>query len=373
MRPVSADFLNVIRGSHQIAVRVRVLTSFQTGTNPTGTELAVINGDVVLDATADVRGTVDVTVDGTDAFTRQATGLLTPYGNELFVERGVVLGTGGREYVSQGYYRIYAVEQPDRPDNPIQLEARDRMSGIIDGRLEAPRHFPAGTSVSAVFTSLVQEIYPTATITYDFDATTSTLQTAHIADEDRYTFLRDIAKSRGKIMYWNYRGELRVEDPPDPSATVFEVNAGANGVLVSLSRRLDRDGVYNAVVALGETPSETQLPVRAVARDMNPASPTFWNGSFGKVPRFYSSPFITNATQAASAATKILQRAIGLPYRVNFAAVPNPALEPYDPIKITHRDGYDNHVIDRLVIPLNVAEPMTATTRELTSALIETE
>lgn len=371
MRPVTSKFLTTIRGSHRMAIRVLALTTFQTGVNPTGTELSVLQGDVTLDATADVRGTLDLTVDGTNAFTRDPDGLITPYGNELFVQRGVYYDTGTRELVSQGYYRIYEVNQDDKPDAPIRVAARDRMSGIVDGRLVAPAQFLAGTSIRTVFNTLVLEIYPTATITYDFDPDASTLQTTQVADQDRYTFLRDLVKSRGKVMFWNYAGELRVQSPPDPSAVVFDVNAGAGGVLVALNRRLDRDGVYNAVVARGEAPTDQSQPVQALAVDNNPDSPTYWNGRFGKVPRFYQSSFITTSGQAATAASKILQQSIGLPYSVDFTMVPNVALEPLDPIKITHKKGSENHVIQSITIPLAADAAMRASTREQTTVDIE--
>lgn len=371
MRPVSAELLATIRGSHRVCSRVQVLTSFQTGVQPVGgVELSVISGDVTLDSSANVRGTVEVTVDGTDAFTRHASGLLTPYGNELFVERGVVHGTGTREFVSQGYYRIYTVEQSGEPDSPIRVGARDRMSGIVDARLLAPVQFLSGTSIATVFNTLVHEVYPTATILYDFDANANTLQRSQVADEDRYAFLLDLVKSRGKIMFWDYAGRLRVEDPPDPTQPVFDVNAGHDGVLVSLDRQLNRDGVYNAVVAIGQAPDGV-TPVRAVARDMNPNSITFWDGPFGKVPRYYFSTFITNEAQAQSAASKILEKSLGLPYNVNFTLVPNPALEPLDPVRITHEDGYENHILEQIIIPLEATNPMTATTREQTDVIIE--
>lgn len=371
MRPVSANFLSVLRGSHNVAIRVRVVETFQTGVSPTGTELALIDGTVFLDANADVRGTVDVTVDGTDAFTRDPGGLLTPYGNELFVERGVVYGTGTREFVSQGYFRIYEVEQDGEPDSPIRLAGRDRMSGLIDGRLVAPIQFVIGTSVQSIFNTLVLEIYPTATIQFDYDASTDTIQSNLIADEDRYTFLRDLVKARGKVMYWDYAGRLQVKDAPDPHATVFTVNTGEDGVLVALNRALDREGVYNAVVARGETPLDDTAPVRAVAIDNDPASPTFWDGPFGRVPRFYQSPFIQTTAQAQSAAEKILARAIGLPYSVELTAVVNPALEPLDPIRVEHEDGFENHVIQRLSVPLSVTRGMNIATREQTNVDIE--
>jgi hypothetical protein len=113
--------------------------------------------------------------------------------------------------------------------------------------------------------------------------------------------------------------------------------------------------------------------VRAVALDMNPNSPTFWNGPFGKVPRYFFSTFLTTEAQCASAASKILERSLGLPYNVNFTMVPNPALEPLDAIKITHEDGYENHVLERLQIPLNMSDPMLGTTRQLTDIVIETD
>jgi len=372
MRPVTSQFLNVIRGSHQIALRVRVLTSFQTGVNPTGTELLVVDGNVHLNATADVRATVDLEVDGTGAFTRDPGGLLTPYGNEVFVERGVIYGTGTHEYVSLGYFRIYEVEQSNQPDYPIRLGGRDRMSGIVDGRLIAPVQFVAGTSISAIFNTLVQEIYPTATIQFDYNATTDLLQTSVVADEDRYSFLRNLVTSRGKIMYWDHAGRLQVKDAPNVNNTVFDINSGEDGVLIEVSRRLDRGSVYNAVVTLGEQVQLDVPPVRGVARDMNPLSPTFWDGPFGKVPRFFSSPFVTTQAQAESASSKILARSIGLPYSVTLSAVPNPALEPYDPIKVTRSDGYDKHLIQEMTIPLNVDRPMTINTREQTTVDIVT-
>lgn len=372
MRPVSAQFNNIVRGSHTIAVRVRALTTYQTGVNPVGTELTVIKGDVVLDSSADIRGTLDVTVDGTNAFTSDSDGLLTPYGNEIFVERGIVYGSGTREMVSQGYYRIYTVTQAGEPDSPIRITGRDRMSGVLDARLLAPMQFLAGTSVQTIFQTLVTEVFPLAVIEFDYNAASDTIGRDQIADEDRYAFLRDLARSRGKVMYWDYAGKLQVKTAPSSSAIVFDVNAGQDGVLITLDRELTREGVYNAVVATGQAPDSLE-PVRAQALDMNPNSPTFWNGKFGRVPRYFFSTFLTTVAQCATAARSILERILGLPYNVDFNMVPNPALEPLDPIRITHEDGYENHILERVAIPLTVDDPMTGRTREKTEVIIETE
>lgn len=365
MRPVSDAFLRTLVGSHRVFSRVRVCTSFQTGVAPTGQEITIVDGDVRADASADVRSSVELVTSGDGTWPTRPSGLLTPYGNELFVERGVNYGNGTIEVVSLGYFRINSVAQDDGPNGVIRLTAGDRMTGIVDARLVLPRQFTPGTSVETIFTVLVREVYPSATIEFDFVASGSTINSAQVVEEDRYGFLRDLAQSRGKIMYWDYRGVLRVESPPDPTVPVYEISSGRGGTLVRLERSLTRQGVYNAVVARGDTVDGSSQPVQALAVDDNVNSPTFWNGPFGRVPRFYYSSFLTTPSQALAAAQSILRRAVGLPYSINLDAVPNPALEPYDPIRIVMPDSTDVHVIDSITIPLTSAGVMSGSTRKL--------
>lgn len=362
MRPVSDRFLSAVRQSHKACFRATAVTGLPVGVAPEGVDVPILGGDVQLDANADIRGTLDLTTEG--AFWD----VLSPYGTELHISRGVEFGAGEREWVSQGYYRVYIEDQDDAPKaGPIQIDGRDRMSGIVDARLEAPRQFVASTSVQTVFDTLVLDVYPTAVVVFDFDATTTLFSGAHVVEEDRYKFLLDVVKSLGKVMYWDHEGQLRVEDPPAvaAAATVYDVTHGRDGVLVSAKRRRSREGVYNSVVVTGEAPGDAP-PVRAIARDMSPTSPTYWLGPFGKVPKFYSSTFITTTTQAANAASSLLVRNLGLPYGVSFGMVPNPALEPLDVVRVTYRDDTQDelHVLDKLAIPLTAAGVMTAETRQ---------
>uniref|UniRef100_UPI003F4A1790 DUF5047 domain-containing protein n=1 Tax=Amycolatopsis thermoflava TaxID=84480 RepID=UPI003F4A1790 len=180
MRPVSDRFLTTVRGSHAMAARARVCAPGQVGVNPLGVEIPIVSGDVQLDATADIRGTLDLTTEWD--WPADPGGLLTPYGNELYVERGIVYGDGGTEWVGQGYYRLYDVDQDAAPKGQITIAARDRMSGIIDARPLAPMEFGAGTSVAAIFDFVVGEVYPGAVILFDFDAGTTTFPTSHVLE-----------------------------------------------------------------------------------------------------------------------------------------------------------------------------------------------
>lgn len=364
MRAVSALFLASLRGSHAMISRARVCAPGQTGTSPAGTEIPIVDGDVRIDGDADIRGTLDLTTDGTGEWPHTTADLLTPYGQEIYVERGIDYGNGQREWVGLGYFRIRDMEQDDPPDGPIRITGEDRMAALIDARLTAPRQFTSGTAYLTVFSTLVGEVYPGAAI--DFDSGGSTLLGRPlICDEDRWRFLDDLAQALGKIWYWDYRGRLQVKTPPSPASPVWSVNAGADGVLIGSRRRITRVGAYNAVVASGEA-LDSATPVRGIAYDADPLSPTYYLGTFGQVPKFINSPTITSTAQAQTAATAALAKRIGAPYTVDFSAIPNPALEPWDPVEVVHatRDGYEVHVLSSVDIPLTADRPMTADTRE---------
>lgn len=370
MRPVSAAFLRTVRGSHQAVFQARIVTPGQTGVNPDGATLTILGGDVQLDGTADIRSTAEITVEGHAMWPTQAAALLAPYGNELHLRRGITYGGGATEWVSLGYHRLEVVEQDDAPDGPIRISAKDRMAGIADGRLTAPRPFPAATTRGALMSALVNEIYPWATIEWDNSTERDTpIGRQIIAEEDRYATLNELVTSAGLTWYWDHRGILVVRTPAQSGTPVWEVNHGAGGVLVSLGRRVTRDGAYNAVVATGEG-ADNAYPARSVVVDTNPLSATIWGGPFGQVPYFYNSPLLTSVARARAAATTMLAKLIGLPYSVDFTAVPNPALEPDDLVRVVYPGRTELHVIDRMTIPMTVEAPLSASTREQTTVLV---
>jgi hypothetical protein len=276
--------------------------------------------------------------------------------------------SGSVEWVSLGYYRIQSAAR-DKLTGQLAIAGSDRMQAIIDAQLPTPVQFGAGTSVEAIFTELVTGVYPGAVIEYDFDAAADTLTAAATATGDRYGFLRQLATSRGKIMYFDYRGILVVKDLPAASDPVWEATSGPGGVLITQTDTLDRDGVYNAVTAMGDGAS-TDTPPVAVAYDSSPDSPTYYYGPFGQVPdpQPVSSPLIETAAQAAAAASMVLAKTTGLPYQADFTAVPNPALQPLDPIAL---DGGSVHVLQQVTIPFTAAEALTGTTREQGGVAVE--
>jgi hypothetical protein len=364
----ASDIADVISGSHRPTFEARLLPAFQTGDSPTGTILHITGGDVQLDGTAQIRGTLQLETPGIDeaigrsTFPRQPADPLAPLGAEIFARRGVDVGSTVL-WIPLGYYRIDTAEQDDAPYGPIRLSCSDRMAGVIDARLLSPRGFVPDSTVGQVFADLVGEVYPDAVVAFDDSSGSDQLGRHLLAEESRYDLLLDLTRSLGKIMFWDGEGILRVENAPDESAPVWQVKAGRDGVLITAGRRLTRRGIFNAVVAIGEGGDDTN-PVRAVAIDNGPNSPTRFGGPFGQVPRFYASPLLTTHVQAVNAATALLRRSLGAPYALDFGAVPNPALKPHDPVRVVYQDGNrEIHIMERVTIPLTAKSAMTGTTR----------
>lgn len=377
MFAVSSRFQSAVTGSHGITTLARLLTiPGDTGSDVAGRTLAVADGSVTLDATADVRGRLDLTL-AEPWPTGYGVDQLVPYGSEIAVWRGVEYGNGDTERVPLGIYRITDVEQSDAPYGTLRIGGLDRMQGIVDARLLAPRQFAAGFTYGAVVSALVTEVYPSAVIEWDAGSG-GTLGRAQVATEDRFAFLRELVTSLGKIMYYDHRGVLVIKAVPDPEASVLDVKSGAGGVLVSARRSLSRAGVFNAVVAQGEG-ADGVAPAYGVAYDDNPSSPTYWYGDYGQVPTFMSSPFITTGPQASAAAAAELTKNLGLPYAVDFTMVPNPALEPLDVVRVSYPPVLDGrspararelHVLDVVGIGLGSDQGMTASTRLSTASII---
>jgi hypothetical protein len=133
--------------------------------------------------------------------------------------------------------------------------------------------------------------------------------------------------------------------------------------LLHVANRVHDSGVAAA--------ADDEDPVHAIAIDAGERSPTRWGGPFGRVPRFYFSPLLTNAAQTRKAAETILRRSIGMPYSVDFGVIPNPALRPRHAVRVTQKDGNrERHIVETLTIPLDAVTTMTGTTREQTRVTI---
>jgi hypothetical protein len=362
----------ILRGSHTALIEARAVTGKPSSANPPGLALDIIDGDIELDATAAVHGTLRLTItgtlgqDGAPLWPGPRSGdLLAPWGGEIFVRRGLHTGTG-TWWAPLGYYRIDTAEQTRRRGQ-IALTGADRMATVADSTLIAPRQYGPEATLADVFADLAGELYPNAAIRFDSGTGERPLGRAVVCEDDRYATLAQLAAAHGQIPWWDGHGVLRISDIPDDAAPAWTVDAGPEGVLVEARRRLTRSGAVGAVVARGETAGEAE-PVQAVAYDTDPASPTRWAGPMGMVPYVLESPAILTHAQAAHAAQAMLRRGRGTPRAIDFQAIVHPGLRTWDRVAVTGADGgHEVHQIERLTIPLTVTAAMSASTRDQTA------
>lgn len=366
-----ATFGDLVAGSHSARFAAIVPSSWQTGTDPVGEPLNVLGGGVKFDATADIWSSGTITV--AEAWPGPVNELLTVFGGEIFLARGVDTGAGGVAWSPMGYFRVTTDDQDDAAKGPITVTLDDRMMTIKESELIFPRVFEPGTTVQAMVENLVLDVYPLAVIEYDSGSGATVLGRQITVEKDRQAGLADLADSLGQFVYFDERGVLRFADIPDTTEPVWTIRAGRRGTLVKPRRKLTRTGVYNAIAVFGEGMDDTP-PVYAIAYDASPTSPTRWGGPFGKIPRRYASPFITTWSGARSAASSMLRRLLGAPYSVSITVIPNPALRPFMPIRLIYDDGTrEMHVIDTFELPYDVQTAAGIETRDQTTSYVRVE
>jgi hypothetical protein len=364
MQTVTPAFLNALRGPHKMLVTVERSTS---AAGPwTALKYSVSAGSVSIDR-GDVRRTLTLTIVGWTS-NQAALADISPYYTFIRVKRGVQLPTGP-ELVPLGIFRVYDVKAVF---NSMEITAYSQEVDVRDRRLVQPWVRAAVTTgtISAEMTLLLNDAVPGAT--FSFGAGTSNPNMGDISIErDRLKGMQDLAQAAGGEFHTTALGAFTVSVPAKITGTpVWTINAGKDGVLVSYTRSYSRGRVYNAVIVSNETSSSdpADVPIRVLVADMVVGSPTYWNGPFGKVPRFYTSNFITTRTQAINAGQSILSKDRGLNAGLDFEAVPNPALDVNDVVKVVFNDGTsENHVIDTIKIGLGSDSTISATTRVSTT------
>lgn len=356
-------FLWTIARSHRIATRA---TLFQPNDNLELT--TTMDGSVICDARAAIRRRCDVLISlpaDSPLIPSIPTDPITPYGNEIKLERGVYYPNGEAEYASLGVFLIRTVDVDDSGDDfQVRITGMDRAQRIIDARFEAPYQVAVGTNLGTAILTAIQDAYPD--VEYSFPVVTYTSTATLIAEEgsDRWEFCQKMATSLGMDLYFDANGVLVLE-PMNLTVPAWQIVEGNNGVLLRIARGWTREGTYNRVIATGENLGDGVAPVRGVATDDDPNSPTYYSGPYGRVPMFYTSEFLTTNTQCANAASSILQRQLGTTQTVSFGSLVNPKLKPGDLVTVTRQRARidEQNIVDSLTIPLGADQSMAGQTR----------
>lgn len=349
---------------HRVLIRA---TLFYQGENPR--ELPVTGGSISASANGRVRRTCELTVAPQGIADESAVAPLEPYGSRITVWRSIVLPSDEELPYEVFSGRLDVVEKSFGGE--VRLRASDLASMVVDARFEAPRQPPAGQLITDTMTTLIREVLGVSTVVRVEGSFTARVSgNAGVWERDRGEALDQLASSIGAEWYHDQGATgagvtfvIRAV-PTLGGEPEWLVQVGRDGAMVHEVSSLDRESVYNAVIAIGE-PTDGP-PVRAVAYDTDPASPTRYNGPFGNVPRFYSSPFIYAVAQAQRAADSILAKSIGLARQRQVEMVPNPAVRIGHRVELILPDlTHEQHIVDSYTLPLDIGTTMKLANRSI--------
>lgn len=353
---VTSAFRTAVAAGHRAIVRADVCQVDGTIV----TTLQPLDGTVTIDFERSVRREAgDVTlVDPSGALVvDDAADILSPLtGYELRLYRGVRYGDGSEEVVPLGVFgwTRTSVAESDGGLTITLGGLQDRAARISRTRLSQPYAVSTATAVEDVIEALLTRAWPDVDLGGGLPTTGRTTPAAAWqveGDADPWEDCYAIADQCGYRLAVDVDGQVVMQSigggATDPVAGY------GDGTLLSVTRDWDITDTYNGVIAIG-VGSGLLIPARAVAWDDDPASATYYEGSFGRRPRVYVSGLLLTAADARAAADAQLAKTLGITEAVSFTALVDPSLDVGDRITVT-RDALGisgTYRIDRLEIPL---------------------
>lgn len=274
------------------------------------------------------------------------------------------------EYAPLGVFPMTNVDiNQDASGVELAITGMDRSLRISRNRWMEPYQIAAETNVADALTALLQDRWTDIPLKFSTTTATTTATTLGLDSEnDPWTDAVAIAEAAGLDLFFNADGECVLRAIPDYSvaASVEKYNEDEEAMLLTTSRSLSADGVYNAVVVTAEGTS-TDIPYRSTAIDEDPASPTYVYGPFGFSPTFVSTPLVNSQAAADAYAAAELNRMKGTDEAIQWTQIVDPTLDAGDVVAVVNVASKLARaiVLDRLTIPLAPDTPMNAQGRTI--------
>jgi Domain of unknown function (DUF5047) len=351
--------MNQLRQSHTSVSRALILRAGR----PVAYMLAV-EGNVSSDADRSVMRNASATV--VDPYGQlsgaDANDLLNPYNCEVVLYRGVQYGSSSNptvEYAPLGVFQLTGRQVTG--DGEVQITGQDR-SIVYQGPMTAALTIDANTPIETAIIKLLVTRSPGLRIkTWKTGFTCGPL--IYAPDIDVWKEAQTLAQSAGIRLFHDRVGLLNLAPALPTGLRSVRRWAEGDGLLLGVTRQEDSDTIRNVVVAEREAGSL----IRAVVMDTNPRSPTYAYGKYGFRVVTITNASIGSITQAQQVARNELVRQLGRSETVSLSIVPDPTLDPLDPITL-YRPNADltNRTVltQTTTIPLGADQAMTVGCRK---------
>jgi len=366
MYPASSAFKSAISTEHIVIAKAEVWAGDQKLRN-----IDIQEGTVQVDAGSAIRRTCEIKLttdrENTNLVPDNDFDLLTPFGNELRLYRGVRYYDETEEYVPLGVFVIIEVTINDKNEGvEIQVKGEDRSIKVSRAKFTEPYQLTTG-SLETSITDLLKDRFPDVETAFPAtNVTVNNLVLGTETDNDPWKDAVEICELVGFDLYFDQNGVARLNQFPslDGSVVVATFKEGDGTTITSLNRTISTKSTYNGVIYTIEG-TEVSTPVRVEVWDEDPASPTYRFGVFGEVPVFVETSLIATQTEATRAAISLLNVYVGSQEVINWESLVDPTLDAQDVVYVKSNGSKVDRlvIIDSIDIPLNPEGNMSARAR----------
>lgn len=362
----SQRFAQELKYSHRIATKVELWADGNYVQ-----ELVVTDGNIRI-SSKEIRRRAELTVlnPSFDLVPENMLDKLAPAGNEIHLYRGLLLSTGEEELMPLGVYTIDDVRVDESGNgHQLRLDCFDYGRRVQRARFVNDYTIDAGTLVVDAIQTMVSEAIPN--VQFDVEGTISDATPARFyeAGKDRWAAVQSLALNIGAEVFFDGHGHCVIRYVDTNTHAVapvweFDVESPTN-TLMYINKRLHNSDTYNHVIVSGES-TATGKPIRAEAADLNPASPTYVFGKYGRVTYHHQSSQITTVEQAQQVAAALLQKGLGATESIDLTNVVHPGLDIGDAIYVNVPKTKTRAIyqIDSITIPMIAIRGMNIGCRE---------
>lgn len=334
MRAASERFAGAVRDSHRARLRVE---SWR-GTELLAESIPVEDGTLVVDGEQPIPGELRIVVPA--GIRRQWIPTdplhpLAPFGQRLYVERGIEYLDGDTEYLGLGWFLITGAA-PDPLGQGTQVTAQSLERLLADDRIATPIQPKAGATLFSEVERLVSGRLPVDELPAAL--TNRTVPADVTWEQDRLNALGTILAAWPARARVNDEGLLELLAPVPEwhniGPAVHQLATGERGVVAEWSSDVEREQLYNGVFVSGREAVSDKKQVRGYAWDSDETSPTYYLGPFGRRAFEYASPLLTTVAQCNAAAATMLSKRLRRTRVAVVSMVPDPRLELDDVVEV---------------------------------------
>jgi len=294
--------------------------------------------------------------------------ILIPYGTEIQIRSGMVY-PDGEELIPMGIFSLEETQWDEGKSSISEIQFFDRTKAMQ--RFFLPNVYDAsGQLVVNLLSTLPGLTFPGGgvTVTVDPSLANPKLLGGTTYDTNHWDIMTTLAEIIGAEVYFDVDGNIQVVPIPyidsstPNSAADWTVGVGDNGVLINARRGISRADTYNSVLVRGGTKANGKQ-AWSQSYDLNPASPTYYNGPFGRARKVIENSALITDGDCYNLAIAELRKVTGLAKSVAFTSLRNPALEVGDIILFEFFNGETElHILDSYTFDFTSGE-MQADTR----------